>query len=88
MDKRTTPTLHSEQHKDSEEKLIYQALSQKQPQTRRDLSNATNIEIASLCRALHGLVYFTGTVKIAYYKKCPLTGRSVMHFALKDWEAK
>ncbi|QNL49240.1 hypothetical protein H8S90_21255 [Olivibacter sp. SDN3] len=86
MRKDLTPALNSEHDKYNEEKLIFKALYKNQPVTRRELSNATNIEIASLCRVLFNLVYYTGQVKIAYRKKCPNTGRTVMHFALKNWE--
>lgn len=66
---------------DSENRLIYKALLRaKQPQTRRQLSESTGLEIATLCRALFNLIHRNRTIKISHYAPCKKTGKTVMHF--------
>lgn len=72
----------SGQNKDSENALIFKALTKaKRPLTRRELSQMTGLEIANLCRALYDLVYFYPyTIVISHYAPCKTTGLRVMHY--------
>ena len=68
---------------ETENKRILKALSAtKYPLTRRELSERSNLEIATLCRALFNLVYKRKTVHIIKLDYCKTTGRKVMHFAI------
>lgn len=76
-----TPNNFKSHNKDSENRLIYKALRKaKQPQTRRQLSESTGLEIATLCRALFNLIHRNRTIRITHYAPCRKTGKSVMHF--------
>lgn len=71
-------------NKDSENFRIYKALSTaNKPLTRRELSTASGLEIATLCRATFNLIHKNRTLAISHYGACSTTGKYVMHFALK-----
>lgn len=74
-------TKNHRQNKVSENRLIYRSLREaKQPLTRRQLSERTGLEIATLCRALWNLIEYPRTIKVTHYAPCKKTGRNVMHF--------
>ncbi len=71
--------------KDTEFRLIFKALHQfKQPMSRRQLSMATGLEIANLCRALFNLQNKRRVLKIAQVKPCSTTGKRVYHYYFAD----
>lgn len=72
-------------HKYTEYRLIFKALYEfKQPMSRRQLSIATGLEIANLCRALFNLQNKKRLLKIAQVKPCATTGKRVYHYYFAD----
>lgn len=68
-------------NEDKENRLIFKALLKyKRPLTRRFISECTNLEIATLCRALFNLVHKRRLLKVALMAKCPKTGKRVYHY--------
>jgi hypothetical protein len=77
--------LKTDSNKDTENKAIFKALlKSKQPQTRRQISEDTGIEIGNLCRCLFNLVYKSKALKIASINPCKTTGISVYHYYFND----
>ncbi|MEJ5994966.1 hypothetical protein WG904_11110 [Pedobacter sp. Du54] len=68
-------------NKDTENRAIFKALIQEErPLSRRELSDITGFEIATLCRALFNLTNVGSTLKITSIKPCNTTGRMVYHY--------
>lgn len=82
--KALTPKKSLTANKDTENRRIYKALlAASSPLTRRELSTASGLEIATLCRATFNLIHKSKTLVISHYGACKTTGKYVMHFALK-----
>lgn len=62
---------------------IFQALYHFKSLNRRQLSEVTQITVASLCRALYNLE-LKGVIKIDYKAIDPETGKSVYHYSLTE----
>lgn len=73
--------LNSTATKDKENLLILQTLIKyKKPLTRRFISECTQIEIASLCRALDSLTNKRRILRVSLIAKCPKTNKLVYHY--------
>ena len=80
-----TPNKFSNATEDRYNRLIFKALIKyNRPLTRRFLSEATNIEIATLCKALFVLVHNRKLIKVAFIKPCVKTGKIVYHYYFTD----
>jgi len=66
--------------------LVYRAIADNQPLTRRAIKKLTGIELSNLCRVLYDA---TGTadplVKISHRDRCPITGKTVFWYSLIDY---
>lgn len=73
------------QSKDTEYRTIIKTLLvEKQPLTRRRISEITKLELPTLCRALYNLTYKLKLLKIASIKPCITTGKLVYHYYFID----
>ena len=78
-------SLSVQRHKETENKLILQALHQKkQPLTRRKLSELTGLELPTLCRALYDLTHKAKVLYVAAIRPCPITNKWVFHYYFKN----
>lgn len=50
--------------------------------SRRQLSALTGLEIATLCKILHDLVYRYQKVRVSYHARCRTTGRMVIYYSI------
>lgn len=81
----TPPKTYTRQDKYNEKSLVFRALyHNRKALTRRELSEITGLEIATLCRILFNQTYKSRTLKISYIKPCKTTGRNVYHYNLID----
>lgn len=84
---KNTLECHGRRNKDTEKNLIIQVLkNSKTDLTRRQLSELTGSEIATLCKILFKLVYINETIEISRFAPCKTTGYIVMHFRFLDVE--
>lgn len=68
-----------------EKKLVFRALDNStKALSRRELSEITGLEIATLCRILFNQTYKSRTLEISYSKPCKTTGRNVYHYNFID----
>ena len=75
-------TIHD---KYKEKQLVFKALHNScKALTRRELSEITDLEIATLCRILNNETVKSRTLKISFIKPCKTTGRNVYHYDLID----
>ena len=75
------PSLSLRTTKDTETKTIIKTLlAEKQPLTRRRISELTGLELPTLCRALFNLTNKVSILQIRIIKPCPTTGKRVYHY--------
>ena len=81
-----TPPANFTRHNEyTEKRLVFRALyNSPRALTRRELSDLTGLEIATLCRILFNQTYKSRTLKISYSKPCKTTGRIVYHYNFID----
>lgn len=81
----TPPNNFTRHDKYREKRLVFRALYHYQRAlTRRELSEITGLEIATLCRILYDQTYKSRTLKISFIKPCKTTGQNVYHYDLID----
>ena len=81
----TPPKNFTRHDKYTEKSLVFRALYHYQRAlTRRELSEITGLEIATLCRILNNETVKSRTLKISFIKPCKTTGQNVYHYDLID----
>ncbi len=71
----------------TEKNKLFEAIRTHGPITSRHLSEITQTERTSVCRALYDLLNeIEPQIKIAYEAKCPVTKRTVQYYSHIDWK--
>ena len=69
-----------------EMQIVYKALQQHQPCTRRELHQVTKLEISSLCRCLYDLQKpkppKNPVIEVAFKANCKTTGKLVQYYKI------
>lgn len=78
-------SLLPDSHKDTETRIIITTLiAEKQPLTRRRISELTGLELPTLCRSLFNLTNKIKILHVAAIKPCVITGKCVYHYYFLD----
>ena len=70
-----------------EKKACYEAIKKFGPITSRRLSELTKKERSNVTRSIYDLQNeIQPSIKVAFKKKCPVTGKNVKWYAVIDWQ--
>jgi predicted carbohydrate-binding protein with CBM5 and CBM33 domain len=81
----TPPNNFTRHDKYKEKQLVFKALyNSRKALTRRELSEITDLEIATLCRILNNETVKSRTLKISFFIPFKTTGQNVYHYNIID----